>query len=78
VSARPIGDLMIARKATSHAFEQFVRQLRACRECGDTAAFFDNICRHCGAANPVKIPVSASVMVTAVAAQMAIVFLQAI
>lgn len=77
MSARQIGDLMIARESARHAFDQFVRQLRACRECGETAGFFDNICKHCGAANPVKIPVSASVMVTAVAAQMAIVFLRA-
>ena len=78
VSARLIGDLRIARKAADHAFDKFVRQLSGCRECGEVAGFFDKICRHCGAGNPVKIPVSASVMITAVAAQMAIVFLRAL
>jgi hypothetical protein len=69
--------LSIAREATNNKFGQFVRQLRGCRECGEVAGFFDNFCGHCGAAHPVKIPVSASVMITAVAAQMAIVFLRA-
>lgn len=76
VSARLIGDLTIAREAASKGFDQFVRQLTACRECGKGAGFFDDICRHCGAGNPVKIPVSSSVMVAAVAAQLAIVFLR--
>lgn len=78
MSARLIGDLTFARKAATHAFEQFVGQLTACRECGKTAGFFDKICRHCGAGNPVRIPISASVMIAAVVAQMAIVVLHAI
>jgi hypothetical protein len=76
VPASLIGDLSNARKAARTAFGQFVHQVRACRECGESAGFFDSICHHCGAGNPVKIPVSASVMIMAVAAQLAIVFLR--
>lgn len=78
MSTRPNGDLTIARDAASRVWGEFFRQLKGCRECGKRAGFFDPICRHCGVANPVKIPVSASVMVTAVAAQVAIVFLRAL
>ena len=77
MSAQLIGDLAIVRETTCRAFGQFVRELKACRECGEMVGLFDKICRHCGAGNPVKIPVSVSVMVTAVSAQMVIVFLHA-
>ena len=73
---RLIGDLTIARDSTSQAFVQFVRQLRACRECGETAGFFDKICKHCGAGSPVRIPISASVIIVAIVAQAAIVVLR--
>ncbi len=76
VPASLTGDLCAARKAARRVFDQFVHDLRACRECGEPAGFFDNICSHCGAGNPVKIPVSTSVMITAVATQLAIVFIR--
>lgn len=66
----------IAGVSASSILGRFVRQLSACRECGEVAGFFDNICRHCGAAHPVKIPVSASVIITAITAQMAIIVLR--
>lgn len=55
-----------ACRALRKKFDQFVRQLKVCRECGGVAEFFDNMCDHCGAANPVKIPVSQSVLIVAV------------
>lgn len=61
---------------TLRFIRQFIRALSACRECGDPANPFDPICPHCGAGNPVKIPVSTSVVVTAIAAQIAIVVLR--
>jgi len=62
----------------AEACRKFDLQLRACRECGQPAGYFDTICCHCGAGNPVKLPISPCVMFTAVAAQMAIVLLRAI
>ncbi|MGI6418443.1 MAG: hypothetical protein ACOX1P_22570 [Thermoguttaceae bacterium] len=61
---------------TPRFIRQFIRELSACRECGNSANLFDPICPHCGAGTPVKIPVSASVVVTAIAAQIAIVVLR--
>ncbi len=77
VPAQLTGDRGIARAATNSMFGQFVRQLKACRECGEVAGLFDTICSHCGAAHPVRIPVSAGVMITAVVCQIAIIILRA-
>jgi hypothetical protein len=61
---------------TPSFIREFIRELTACRECGDPANLLDPICPHCGAGYPVRIPVSASVVVTAIAAQIAIMVLQ--
>ena len=74
-----------ACKVLCKKFDQCVCRLKVCRECGGVAGLFDSMCHHCGAANPVKIPVSQSILIVAVgvlivaaATQMAIVLIRVI
>lgn len=70
-SSRTIGGRVLARlvdacKALRERFDQYVRGLKVCRECGGVVEFFESMCHHCGAANPVKIPVFQSILIVGV------------
>ena len=50
-------------------------EVSACRECGRLVNPLAWICEHCGTGNPVKIGVSPQLLVTAIACEIVLVFL---
>ena len=64
------------RRAVVECAGRLAEEATACRECRRRVSFLSKICRHCGAGNPVRIPVSPSVVVTVFGSQLAIIFLK--
>lgn len=56
-------------------FWPWVQKALACRQCGRPASPWERVCQHCGTGNPVKIGVSPQLMLTAVACEMALLYL---
>ena len=56
-------------------FWLWVQEALACRQCGRPARPWDRVCQHCGTGNPVKIGVSPQLMLTAVACEMVLLYL---
>ena len=46
-----------------------IRESLLCRECGKPVGPLANVCDHCGAGNPVKIHISLTLLVTAIASE---------
>ena len=73
---------MAALAETGHAVRHYAHGLTgeasACRECGRPAKLSWKTCEHCGAGNPVRINISASVLITGVGSELSIVLFQLI
>jgi len=50
-----------------------LQELSRCRECGGDSHMLESICPHCGASHPVKVSVSAAVVLTAIAVALALI-----
>ena len=57
-------------------FRLWVQKALTCRQCGRPAAPWDRVCQHCGTGNPIKIGVSPQLMLTAVACEIALLYLK--
>jgi hypothetical protein len=58
-------------KATWHQAEQWLRrragESRQCRECRNRVRLLENVCPHCGAVSPARIPLSLGALAAAAA-----------